>query len=169
MRRIVLLACVVLAACTGDRGPKFGRAGNTAPRDGGTLRHSTIYNLRTLDPAIAYDDVSTPMLHALFDTLVDYGPDLALVPRLAERWTVSPDGLVYSFAIRPGVTFSDGSPLTAADCAYSLERVRKMTDSPFTTFLADVATIATPAPDRLEITLATANAAFLYVLATAAW
>ncbi len=163
MRALALVA--LLVACTGDRGPKFGRAGNATPRDGGTLRYSTLYNLRTLDPAIAYDDVSTPVLHAVFDTLLDYGTDLALVPRLAERWTVSPDGRVYTFAVRAGVTFSDGTALTAADFAYSLERVRAMADSPYGSFLADVTAIAAPAPDRLEITLGKANAAFLYVLA----
>ncbi len=165
MTRWLAAVVVVLAGCTGDRGPKFGRAGNAGPRDGGTLRYSTPFNVRTLDPAIAYDEVSTPVIHPLFDTLVDYGTDLGLVPRLAERWTVSPDGQIYTFALRHGVTFSDGTPLVAADCAYALERVRAMTDSPFTSFLTDVRSVAAPAPDRLEITLAKPNAAFLYVLA----
>ncbi len=82
MKRACLVACL-LAACTGDRGPKFQRAGNAAPRDGGTLRYSTLSSVRTLDPAIAYDDISMPVLHQLFDTLVDYAPHgdrLALVP-----------------------------------------------------------------------------------------
>jgi len=160
-----LVAVLVLAACTGDRGPKFKRAGATSPRDGGTLRYSTLNNVRTLDPAIAYDDQSTPVLHPLFDTLLAYGDNLALVPRLAERWTISPDGLVYTFAIRPDVTFSDGTPLSAQDFVYSLERVRGMADSPYNAFLADVGTITAREPLLLEITLTRPAAAFLYVLA----
>jgi len=163
------LVALVAAACTGERGPRFKPAGNTTPRDGGTLRYATNQNVRTLDPAIAYDEVTNPLVHAVFDTLVDYEPavggtGLGLVPRLAERWTLSPDGLVYTFAIRHGVTFSDGTPLVAGDFVYSLERVRAMADSPFGTFLADVASITAPNDHELAITLSHANAAFLYAL-----
>jgi peptide/nickel transport system substrate-binding protein len=158
-----------LGACNGDRGPRFRPAGNATPRDGGTLRYATNYNVRTLDPAIAYDDLSTPAIHPLFDTLVDYdssvtGTGLTLVPRLAERVTVSPDDLVYTFELRKGVTFSDGTPLVAGDFVYSLERVRAMTDSPFSTFLADVDQIWAQSPSELVIRLSRPNAAFLYVM-----
>lgn len=167
--RCVITAALALAACTGDRGPKFKAAGNASPRAGGTLRYATNYNVRTLDPAIAYDEVSTPVIHPLFDTLVDYassvgGTGLDLVPRLAERWTISGDGLVYTFELRAGVTFSDGTPLVAADCVYSLERVRAMADSPFATFLGDVESITAPNDRELVVRLARANASFLYVL-----
>jgi oligopeptide transport system substrate-binding protein len=169
MMRLVLIACWFAAACTADRGPRFKPAGNPAPRDGGSLRYATNFNVRTLDPAIAYDDVTNPVVHAVFDTLVDYEPavgasGLALVPRLAERWTVSADGLVYTFTVRAGVTYSDGTPLVAADFVYSLERVRAMADSPFGTFLADVASIAAPSERELQIRLARPNAAFIYVM-----
>jgi len=160
-----LLATIVVLGCTGDRGPRFQRAGATSPRDGGTLRYSTPFNVRTLDPALAYDEVTTPLMHALFDTLVDYDDKLELVPHLAERWSVSPDGLVYTFELRPGVVFSDGSALTAADFVASLERVRAMADSPYAAFLSDVDTIEAPTTARLEIRLRAANAAFLNVLA----
>lgn len=162
---VVMLVAAWTGGCTGDRGPKFQRAGSATPREGGTLRYASLFNVRTLDPAIAYDDVTTPVLHPLFDTLVDYGENLAVIPRLAERWTISPDGLVYTFAVRPGVTFSDGAPLTATDFVFSLERVRGMADSPYNAFLGDVAAINAPASHLLEIKLAKPNAAFLYVLA----
>ncbi len=161
----LVTAAIVLAACTGDRGPKFGRAGNTVPHEGGTLRYSISSNVRTLDPAVAYDELAAPILHSVFDTLVDYGPDLVLVPRLASEWTLSADGLVYTFTLRSGVTFSDGTPLTASDFVYSLERVRGMQDSPYNAFLGDVTTIVAPTAAQLVITLSKPNAAFLYVLA----
>jgi ABC-type transport system substrate-binding protein len=161
----VAVAFAVLAACSVDRGPRFQRAGATSPRDGGTLRYSTPFNVSSLDPALAYDEVSTPLTHALYDTLVDYGTDLGLVPRLATSWTLSDDARVYTFQLRAGVTFSDGTPVTAADFVASIERVRAMTDSPYGAFFADVSAITALAPDRLEIQLAAPNAAFLYVLA----
>jgi peptide/nickel transport system substrate-binding protein len=45
-------------------------------------------------------------------------------PALAESWTVSPDGLVYDFTLRDGVTFSNGAPFTADDVKFSIERVK---------------------------------------------
>ena len=170
---------VALLACNADRGPKFRAAGNTTPRDGGRLRYAMSFQARTLDPSIAYDDVSLIPVHSLFDTLIDYEPDgLGLVPRLAEAWTVSPDGLVYSFTLRAGLVYSDGTPVPAADIKYSLERALSTADSPFGPFLLDVqgaaemldgkardcAGITTPSDRELVIRLARANMAFLYVL-----
>jgi ABC-type transport system substrate-binding protein len=143
MKRAVVLALAALAAlgCSPpDRGPRFRAAGATAPRDGGTLRFAVPASLATLDPAIGYDEISSYMLHALFDTLVDYAPDgLTLVPRLAARWEISPDGLVYTFELRAGIAFHDGTPITAAHVKYGLERVLALPDSPFTSFLGDIA------------------------------
>ncbi|HET9623662.1 MAG TPA: ABC transporter substrate-binding protein [Kofleriaceae bacterium] len=52
--------------------------------------------------------------HQLFETLVGYDRSLRLEGRLAERWTCSPDGLGYRFALRPDARFHDGAPVTAA-------------------------------------------------------
>jgi peptide/nickel transport system substrate-binding protein len=56
----------------------------------------------------------------IFESLVAFDPALNLVPWLAERW-LNPDDRTYVFELRPGLRFSDGSPLTAADVAASLE------------------------------------------------
>jgi len=157
------LALVALVACA-DRGPKYRPAGNPSPRDGGALRYATVSQVRTLDPTLEYDDVSHVPVHALFDTLIDYDRDLQLVPRLAERWTISPDGLVYTFTLRPHLHYSDGTPIVASDIAYSFERARKEPDSQFVAFLGDVKAIDAPGERELVIQLAQPNAGFLYVL-----
>jgi ABC-type transport system substrate-binding protein len=163
----------VLAACNGiDRGPKSLPAGHAAPVEGGTMRYATKDEVRTLDPAIEFDEVSSYAVHALYDTLVDYAPavrgDLAsgqaIVPHLAERYEISPDGRTYHFWLRPGIAFSDGTPVVAADFVYAFGRVRGKPDSPFTSFLGDVSAITTPAPTELVIQLAHPNLAFLAVL-----
>jgi len=162
------LAIVALVAGLGgcaDRDPRYRPAGNASPRDGGTLRYAAIYPVRTLDPTIEYDDISHPVVHALFDTLVDYAADgVTLIPRLAQSWTVSPDGLVYTFALRDGIAFSDGTPITAADFEYSLARAKDTPDSPFGPFLADVAEVRAPTRTELAIVLRAPHPAFLYVL-----
>lgn len=56
----------------------------------------------------------------IFSRLIDWDSHGNLVPGLAESWTVSPDNKVYTIKLRPNLTFSDGSPLTADDVAFTL-------------------------------------------------
>jgi ABC-type transport system substrate-binding protein/ABC-type dipeptide/oligopeptide/nickel transport system permease subunit len=186
------VALVMVGCCAGcwagcfagcsppDRGPRFRAAGASSPRDGGALRFAIGARLASLDPTISYDEYAYFILHPLFDTLVDFSPrGLDLIPRLAERWEVSPDGLTYTFVLRAGIAFSDGAPIIAAHFKYSLERALATPDSPFAEFLGDIegardviegkATactgIAAVGRDRLVIKLARVNPAFLDVLA----
>src|SRR5579863_6790807 len=65
----------------------------------------------TLDPAEIEWGEDAKVIQSIFETLVtysDHGVDL--VPRLAERWEVSPDGRSYTFELRQGVQFHDGTP-----------------------------------------------------------
>jgi peptide/nickel transport system substrate-binding protein len=77
----------------------------------------------TLDPALALDGALPLIARQVFDTLVVYRERSTDVePALATRWAVSRDGLTWSFTIRNGVTFHDGTPVTAAEVAASLAR-----------------------------------------------
>lgn len=58
--------------------------------------------------------------NVIFSRLIDWDSHGNLVPGLAESWKVSPDGKVYTIKLRPNLTFSDGSPLTAEDVAFTL-------------------------------------------------
>ena len=59
----------------------------------------------------------------LFDRLVEAWPERTIVPSLAERWEISDDGLRYVFHLREGLTWSDGTPLTAHDVEFGIKRV----------------------------------------------
>jgi oligopeptide transport system substrate-binding protein len=59
----------------------------------------------------------------LFDRLVEAWPERTLVPSLAERWEIAPDGLRYVFHLREGICWSDGEPLTAHDVEFGIKRV----------------------------------------------
>jgi len=77
----------------------------------------------TLDPALATDVGSGTYIVEIFSGLVTFDRELRLSPDLAERWEVSGDGRTYTFFLRRGVLFSDGSrPVTAQDVKFSLER-----------------------------------------------
>jgi peptide/nickel transport system substrate-binding protein len=77
------------------------------------------------DPSTAPPQI-TPfgMLYTLHEALVRPYVGHQMGPALAESWTESPDGLVYEFRLRPGLTFHNGDPITAEDAAFSFERYR---------------------------------------------
>ncbi|OBS11009.1 ABC transporter substrate-binding protein [Acidihalobacter prosperus] len=78
----------------------------------------------TLDPAIGYNWQNWPMMRALFSRLVTYEPGTTkLILDAAESYHVSDDGTEYTFKLRPGLKFGDGSALTAADVVFSINRV----------------------------------------------
>lgn len=70
--------------------------------------------------------IATPFkfLYALHDALIKPMPQGLLTPSLAETWTESPDGLVYEFTLRQGVTFHNGDPVTAEDVVFSFQRYK---------------------------------------------
>lgn len=73
-----------------------------------------------------HQGIITPMMfyYALHDALVKPMPGNIMAPSLAESWTESPDGLVYEFQLRQGVSFHNGDPLTAEDVVFSFERYK---------------------------------------------
>ena len=178
MRALALIAALV--ACNPpDRGPRWKPAGATTPHSGGTLRFAVPDSIRTLDPAIAYDEISFYALQPMLATLIDFGRnELVLRPDLAERWEVTDGGSTYRFWLRPGIRYSTGEPIVAADFKRALERVLTSPDSPYGPLLADVvgvedvlggkrrdcAGIVAVSDGELVIRLARPAPAFLYLL-----
>ncbi|MEZ4312192.1 MAG: ABC transporter substrate-binding protein [Polyangiaceae bacterium] len=108
-----------------------GRGEGEAPVRGGTLRLATYVTVRTLDPALTYDEASRPIEALLFSRLVTWNERGEIVPDLAERFEVSEDGRTYTFTLREGVKFHDGAELSARDVVRSIERtLRPKTPSP---------------------------------------
>lgn len=98
---------------------------------GGLYSYNDTGDLSTLDPVQIGDVVSHHATHQMFDLLVELGQkDLKLIPELASRWDISPDGLTYTFHLQTDVRFHDdacfsdgkGKKFTARDVKYSLER-----------------------------------------------
>ncbi|CAA9570126.1 MAG: Oligopeptide ABC transporter, periplasmic oligopeptide-binding protein OppA [uncultured Thermomicrobiales bacterium] len=90
---------------------------------GGVFRYARAEDSNNLDPVTNDGNVNIWIFMNVYDQLVRVGSDGAsLVPGLAESWEVSPDGVTYTFKLRPGVLFSDGTPLKASDVLYSFVR-----------------------------------------------
>jgi peptide/nickel transport system substrate-binding protein len=79
--------------------------------------------------------------YALHDALVKPMPGAPMAPSLAETWSMTRDGLVYEFVLRRRVRFHDGSPLTAEDVRFSLERYRGVSSRLFRERVAAVETL----------------------------
>ncbi|HEY5948397.1 MAG TPA: ABC transporter substrate-binding protein [Kofleriaceae bacterium] len=95
-----------------------------------TLVVGVLTDASTLDPAAAIDTWSTQLVVPLYDTLVRYQTGTSdLEPGLARAWDVSADGLEWTFWLRPGVRFHDGTPVDADAVAFSFERQRE--DHPY--------------------------------------
>ena len=111
----------------------------TEPPSGGLFRRIWS-DPPTLDPHLTSDTTSAGLVVELFSGLVAINTDLELVPDIAERWEVSPDGLVYTFYLRPNAKFHDGKPVTADDFKWSIERaLNPSTASPVAdTYLGDI-------------------------------
>ncbi len=121
---IAIVAYVAFFAPPEPQAPRYGGAGAEEPKHGGifVMHHETA--IRTLDPAIAYDEVSGMAIRLLFDGLLDYDHESKLVPSLAESLPEqSEDGKTFTFRLRRGVRFHDGSTLTADDIRFTMERM----------------------------------------------
>ncbi|WAJ28216.1 ABC transporter substrate-binding protein [Antarcticirhabdus aurantiaca] len=100
----------------------------------------------------------------LFDGLLDYDYDLNPRPQIAESWAVSEDGLDYVFNIRRGITFHDGTPLTSADVAFSILRLKEAHPRGRAIF-AQVESIDTTDPHVARLKLAKPSPALITALA----
>jgi peptide/nickel transport system substrate-binding protein len=91
-----------------------------------------IDDIISMDPAEAFEFSTAEVTANTYDLLVrlDLSDTSKVKGDLAESWTVSDDGLIYTFKLKPGLKFASGNPITAADVAYSFERVIKLDKSP---------------------------------------
>ena len=94
---------------------------------------------QSIDPAHHDDLTSANFVSQLFETLTAVDPSLNIRPALAASWKVNSDGTQVTFTLRDGLTFSDGSPLTASDVVHSWRRLFFPRDpSPLASLIADV-------------------------------
>jgi len=124
-------------------------------------------NPETLDPHKASLAVESDILMQLGATLLDYGPDQKFYPYLAEEYSISEDGRVWSFKIRKGITHHDGTPFNAKTYKKNLERAAAAeTTSPMAgSYLSLVEKIETPTDYDLIIYLKMPFLPFAFYLA----
>jgi peptide/nickel transport system substrate-binding protein/oligopeptide transport system substrate-binding protein len=151
------------------------------PKQGGAVTVTFKDDLATLDPAVGYDWQNWSIIKSIFSGLMDYKPGTTeLTPDLAEGYTISDDGLTYTFTLRPNLKFHNGRAVTSADVKYSIERaVNPKTNCPGAGYFGtikgydDVAGgkatalsgVAIPDGKTIVFTLTRPDATFLHIMA----
>jgi oligopeptide transport system substrate-binding protein len=182
---VVLAGCVATPPAAESTSGEAAEAGGEADAGAETVFRMASFEPDSLDPAIGgpgYQEYQN-----LYEPLVDsYGADGEIRPLAAESWTVSEDGLTYTFKLREGLMWSDGVPLTSghfrdawlrhidpATASYSADDFSVIAGAP--AFLAgestDPATIGIAAPDdlTLEVTLSAPAPFFLRLVGSNAF
>ncbi|PZU49732.1 ABC transporter substrate-binding protein [Microbacterium aurum] len=146
-----LVAALALAGCSAGEGVDLGDA--TGDAGAGVLVAAIGGEPDQLDPQKTSSYFSFEVLENVFDTLVEPDENLEMQPALAESWEVSDDQLTWTFHLRSGVTFHDGSDFTSEDVVYSYRRIIDEELSNAWKFSA-ITDIAAPDDDTVVITVA---------------
>ncbi|GAA2607152.1 ABC transporter substrate-binding protein [Paractinoplanes durhamensis] len=130
---VIAVTASLLAACGSGSSGGSAAAADSTPRDGGTLIVGQYQEVTQFDPNRQYSWETWRIDRNIYETLVN--EDLTsptgvpkIVPGLATSWTVSPDATTYTFTLRQGVKFTDGTPFDAAAVQFN---VRRFTDPAF--------------------------------------
>jgi peptide/nickel transport system substrate-binding protein len=137
------------------------------PKKGGTLHLGLGGGSTTdsLEPGSWTDSVMIDVGYALFNALVENGPDNKPIPELAERFEAKPGAVEWIFTLRKGVEFTNGKTFDADDAIYSLNLHRgASTKSGAAGPMKAVKDITKLGPNQIQVTLNSADADFPYVL-----
>ncbi len=140
----------LVASCTSSpRAPATGAAGTAT----GRLVTAIPDDVKSLDPALAFDTWSTAIVHAATRRLVDYDESGRLVPDVAERWEASSDGTTWTFHLR-SAQYADGGSVTADHFAAAVRRVQdEKTGSPGAGFYRAIKSLSAPDDRTLVVRL----------------
>jgi peptide/nickel transport system substrate-binding protein len=94
------------------------------PAEGGALVEGVVGSARFINPLLALSEPDEDLTALVYSGLMRAAPDGSLIPDLASSYTISSDGTVYTFTLRPLATFHNGSPVTAADVLFTVQKAQ---------------------------------------------
>ena len=158
---VMLVTTIALCGCTGDK--------ESAASLKDTITIGIAQDLEDgLDPHMVTAAGTKEILFNIYEGLVKYDVDGNLIPAVASDFVISDDGTVYTFTLREGVTFHDGSPVTVDDVIYSINRCAG-TDggNPLVAAFSNISDISESEGNKIVITLASPDPDFLAYMTTA--
>jgi peptide/nickel transport system substrate-binding protein len=124
---LLMAVTLSISACNEQNETKPPREASSqathVPAIGGTYRRPLGQDPSSLDPAKLVDLYGVAVANQIFDGLVAFDAHLNVVPALAQSWSASRDGLVWTFHLRKGVQFHNRREISAEDIVYSLSRL----------------------------------------------
>lgn len=136
--------------------PQASAAAVDTPVRGGALRVGVTGGWANLDPPHYIQYAERQIFYSIYTPLVLLSPSHTLGPGIARSWTVSPDGLLLTFHLQPGVRFQDGTPCDAAAVKFNIDReLDPATASAFRTILAPIRNVRVTNPSTVELVLST--------------
>jgi peptide/nickel transport system substrate-binding protein len=169
-RRLLAVVLAAVAGATAVAG--CGSSGSSTPTGGTTAGGSDVLRIPYLgdmsvpDPDVFYDIEGNNVILSTYEGLLTYAPSSSrIIGDLATKWSVSPDRLTYTFHLRPGVHFHDGSPLTSKAVVNSFDRRLAVNQAP-SYMLKPIASMKTPDPLTLVVKLKQVVNPFLSYLAS---
>lgn len=173
-RRTSRVALAALAAATALTLSACGEGGATStasgpPHSGGTLTFAVGSDAGCVDPQQVSSNDTIYSLRQIVDSLTDQDPATGkIVPWLAQSWDISPDATTFTFHLRPGVTFSDGSPLTAQVVKDNFDAVPKLGALGVLAegYLSGVQATTVVDPSTVRVQFSRPNAQFLQATST---
>jgi peptide/nickel transport system substrate-binding protein len=165
---IVISMCVIFTGCAPSATTTPATAETQAPTGPTTAPVTQMRVFREsfswpdrIDPAVGNDFASSTSLANLYDTLVFPNAEGGVDPWLATSWDISADGMTYTFHLRSGVKFHDGSLLKASDVVYSYDRIKTIGEGYGYLVTAGVTSVTAPDDSTIVITLEKPSALFL--------
>ncbi len=131
-------------------------------KQGGTITIGMSKDIQVLNPLVRTISTDQVIRQVAFESLIAVDEQGNMQPRLAESWTVSPDGKSYTFVLRKGVQFHNGQEMTADDAKFAMEYTMEASNGAFGfERLRPVERIETPDRYTLQVTLRDLSSAFL--------
>jgi peptide/nickel transport system substrate-binding protein len=158
---IGVLALLLVTALLAAGAPLVGAPVPAPAQQENVLNVGKYAQLGSYDPHAGALDTLWWTGNNFYESLVDLNDDISgLRPVLATSWTVSKDGLVYTFRLREGVKFSDGTPFDAAAVKLSVERAQALKKAAFV-YAKPIVRVDTPSPSTVVFALEQPNNTFL--------
>lgn len=163
-----LLAMTVLGGCSGSTGNASEDNSSKEPTYGGSVVVGIQQDIDSLDPHKATAAGTKEILFNIFEGLVKPDENGNLINAVASDYSISEDGLEYTFAIRDGIKFHNGNNVTVNDVKYSLERVSGLLDgTALISSLKVIKSVDIIDDKTVKVTVSTPNAELIYSFTTA--